>query len=119
MFQYVVTSYSCFSMLLHRIHVSVCCYIVFMFQYVVTLYSCFSTVLHCIHVSVRCYTVFMFQYVVTLYSCFSMLLQEDGQHTLRLGSMVLHNIGQLLPHQMAGGKFNTRDYIYPVRFLTF
>ncbi|XP_052233254.1 histone-lysine N-methyltransferase 2C-like [Dreissena polymorpha] len=48
----------------------------------------------------------------------NMLLQEDGQHTLRLGSLVLHSLGQLLPHQMAGGKFNSRDHIYPVGYKT-
>ncbi|XP_052804919.1 histone-lysine N-methyltransferase 2D-like isoform X3 [Mya arenaria] len=48
----------------------------------------------------------------------NMLLQEDGQNTLRLGSLVLHAMGQLLPHQMASGRFNSRDHIYPVGYKT-
>ncbi|KAK3099196.1 hypothetical protein FSP39_000848 [Pinctada imbricata] len=42
--------------------------------------------------------------------------QEDGNHLLRVGSLILHNVGQLLPHQIQTGKFHTRDYIYPVGF---
>ncbi|KAL5009713.1 hypothetical protein ScPMuIL_012018 [Solemya velum] len=48
----------------------------------------------------------------------SMIHQEDGRHTLRIGSLILHNIGQLLPHQIQTGRFHTRDYIYPVGFRT-
>ena len=45
--------------------------------------------------------------------------QEDGNHLLRVGSMVLHTVGQLLPHQIQTGKFHTRDYIYPVMWSNF
>ncbi|GFN93149.1 histone-lysine N-methyltransferase [Plakobranchus ocellatus] len=48
----------------------------------------------------------------------SMLHQEEGQCSLRIGSLILHNIGQLLPHQILCGKFNSKDYIYPVGFRT-
>ena len=46
----------------------------------------------------------------------NMLLQEDGNCTMKLGSVVLNSIGQLLPHQIGSGKFNTRDHIYPVSY---
>ncbi|KAH9514339.1 Histone-lysine N-methyltransferase 2C [Bulinus truncatus] len=48
----------------------------------------------------------------------SMFHQEDGHCCLRVGSLILHSIGQLLPHQILCGKFNTKDYIYPVGFKT-
>ncbi|XP_059154742.1 histone-lysine N-methyltransferase 2C-like isoform X4 [Physella acuta] len=48
----------------------------------------------------------------------SMFHQEDGHCSLRIGSLILHSIGQLLPHQILCGKFNTKDYIYPVGFRT-
>ncbi|RUS74026.1 hypothetical protein EGW08_018225 [Elysia chlorotica] len=46
----------------------------------------------------------------------SMLHQEEGQCSLRIGSLILHNVGQLLPHQILCGKFNSKEYIYPVGF---
>ena len=46
----------------------------------------------------------------------NMLLQEEGNYTLRLGSIILNNIGQLLPHQIGSGKFNNRDHMYPVGY---
>ncbi|XP_061189089.1 histone-lysine N-methyltransferase 2C-like [Saccostrea echinata] len=42
--------------------------------------------------------------------------QEEGQYILRIGSLTLHSVGQLLPHQLQTGKFHTRDCIYPVGF---
>ncbi|KAK6183545.1 hypothetical protein SNE40_011007 [Patella caerulea] len=48
----------------------------------------------------------------------SMIHQEEGNHTLRVGSLTLHCIGQLLPHQIQTNNFNTREYIYPVGFRT-
>lgn len=40
--------------------------------------------------------------------------QEEEKRLLRIGSLILHSIGQLLPHQLQTNKFNTRDYIFPV-----
>lgn len=40
--------------------------------------------------------------------------QEEGHYILRIGSLTLHSVGQLLPHQLQTGKFHTRDCIYPV-----
>lgn len=48
----------------------------------------------------------------------SMIHQEDGKQALRIGSLILHSIGQLLPHQIQTNRFNTRDYIFPVGFRT-
>ncbi|ESO94290.1 hypothetical protein LOTGIDRAFT_215812 [Lottia gigantea] len=48
----------------------------------------------------------------------SMIHQEEGNHILRIGSLTLHCIGQLLPHQIQTNNFNTREYIYPVGFRT-
>ncbi|XP_023929977.1 histone-lysine N-methyltransferase 2D-like [Lingula anatina] len=42
--------------------------------------------------------------------------RQDTQHAVRIGSLILHSVGQLLPHQIASGKFHTRDTIYPVGF---
>ncbi|KAK2171338.1 hypothetical protein NP493_1078g02011 [Ridgeia piscesae] len=44
--------------------------------------------------------------------------KEEKPYTLRIGSLLLHNIGQLLPYQIQTNKFNTRDCIYPVGFET-
>lgn len=41
---------------------------------------------------------------------------DENHYAIRIGSLVLHNIGQLLPHQLSIGNFNNRDYIYPVSF---
>lgn len=41
---------------------------------------------------------------------------DENHYAIRIGSLVLHNIGQLLPHQLASGQFNNRDYIYPVGY---
>jgi histone-lysine N-methyltransferase MLL3 len=41
---------------------------------------------------------------------------DDNPYAIRIGSLVLHTIGQLLPHQLASGLFNNRDYIYPVGY---
>ncbi|XP_025084476.1 histone-lysine N-methyltransferase 2C-like isoform X2 [Pomacea canaliculata] len=48
----------------------------------------------------------------------SMIHQEEGHHSLRIGSLILHSIGQLLPHQIQTNHFNTEDYIFPVGFRT-
>jgi histone-lysine N-methyltransferase MLL3 len=40
--------------------------------------------------------------------------QDDNHFAIRIGSLVLYNIGQLLPHQINSEKFHTRDFIYPV-----
>lgn len=44
---------------------------------------------------------------------------EDKKFTVRVGAIVFHHIGQLLPHQIHSGKFNTTYYIYPVRHSSF
>ncbi len=41
---------------------------------------------------------------------------DENAYAIRIGSLILHNIGQLLPHQLASGSFNNRDFIYPVGF---
>lgn len=35
---------------------------------------------------------------------------------LRVGSLLLHHVGQLLPHQILSGRFNSKEYIYPVGY---
>ncbi|KAJ8303648.1 hypothetical protein KUTeg_018800, partial [Tegillarca granosa] len=42
--------------------------------------------------------------------------QEEGNYILRIGSLILHSIGQLLPHQIMTGKFHTREFIFPVGY---
>ncbi|OON13486.1 SET domain protein [Opisthorchis viverrini] len=44
--------------------------------------------------------------------------EEDRTKIVRIGSVCLHNVGQLLPHQIESGYFHTRRYIYPVGFHT-
>lgn len=44
---------------------------------------------------------------------------EETSYTLRIGSLILHNIGQLLPHQLQSAVFHNRNFIYPVSFLDF
>ena len=39
---------------------------------------------------------------------------EEKPYMLRIGSLLVHNFGQLLPYQIQTNKFNTRDSIYPV-----
>jgi hypothetical protein len=41
---------------------------------------------------------------------------EETSYTLRIGSLVLHNIGQLLPHQLQSAVFHNRNFIYPVSY---
>ncbi|XP_070175347.1 histone-lysine N-methyltransferase 2C-like isoform X3 [Littorina saxatilis] len=48
----------------------------------------------------------------------SLIHPDDGHFVLRIGSLILHAIGQLLPHQIQTNKFNTREFIYPVGFRT-
>ncbi len=40
---------------------------------------------------------------------------EETSYTLRIGSLVLQNVGQLLPHQLQSALFHNRNFIYPVR----
>jgi hypothetical protein len=39
---------------------------------------------------------------------------DEDYYAIRIGSLILHNIGQLLPHQLGSSNFHTRDFIYPV-----
>ncbi|VDO11126.1 unnamed protein product [Rodentolepis nana] len=39
---------------------------------------------------------------------------ENSSFCVRVGSLILHNVGQLLPHQIESENFHTRKYIYPV-----
>ena len=39
---------------------------------------------------------------------------DDKSYILRIGSLILHNIGQLLPHQLQSSNFHNRNFIYPV-----
>jgi hypothetical protein len=48
----------------------------------------------------------------------SLISPDEPAHSLRIGSLILHSIGQLLPHQIATNKFNTDNYIYPVSYDT-
>jgi hypothetical protein len=41
---------------------------------------------------------------------------EETSYTLRIGSLVLHNVGQLLPHQLQSAVFHNRNFIYPVSY---
>jgi len=44
---------------------------------------------------------------------------EDKSYILRIGSLILHNIGQLLPHQLQSSVFHNRNFIYPVSLTNF
>ena len=44
---------------------------------------------------------------------------DDKSYTLRIGSLILHNIGQLLPHQLQSSAFHNRNFIYPVCIIFF
>lgn len=44
---------------------------------------------------------------------------DDKSYTLRIGSLILHNIGQLLPHQIQSTAFHSRSFIYPVSLIAF
>lgn len=46
----------------------------------------------------------------------SVIHEEDQVSVIRVGTLSLHNIGQLLPHQLESGFFHNRRYIYPVGF---
>ena len=41
---------------------------------------------------------------------------DEVTYILRIGGLVLHNIGQLLPHQIQSGIFHNRNFIYPVGY---
>ena len=49
-----------------------------------------------------------------LYLFRSTVHMEEKPYMLRIGSLLVHNFGQLLPYQIQTNKFNTRDSIYPV-----
>jgi len=44
---------------------------------------------------------------------------EDKSYILRIGSLILHNIGQLLPHQLQSSVFHNRNFVYPVGVTNF
>jgi hypothetical protein len=46
-----------------------------------------------------------------------MLRDEDEKGVIRLGSLIVYDIGQLLPHQMQTGHYNTTYCVYPVSIL--
>ncbi|CAF3886677.1 unnamed protein product [Rotaria sp. Silwood2] len=41
---------------------------------------------------------------------------DDKTYILRIGSLILHNIGQLLPHQLQSSAFHNRNFVYPVGY---
>lgn len=41
---------------------------------------------------------------------------DENFYDIRIGSLILHNIGQLLPLQLSSGLFNNRDFIYPIGY---
>ena len=44
----------------------------------------------------------------------SIVHQDEKKFIVRIGSLVIHNIGQLLPHQLQSGKFHNIHHLYPV-----
>ena len=42
---------------------------------------------------------------------------DEDYYAIRIGSLILHNIGQLLPLQLSSSNFHNRDFIYPVSYL--
>ncbi len=44
----------------------------------------------------------------------SIVHQDEKKYIVRIGSLVIHNIGQLLPHQLQSGKFHNIHHLYPV-----
>ncbi|TPP61053.1 Histone-lysine N-methyltransferase MLL3 [Fasciola gigantica] len=46
----------------------------------------------------------------------SVIHEEDRASVVRIGSVYLQSVGQLLPHQIESGYFHARRYIYPVGF---
>ncbi|CAH1773145.1 unnamed protein product [Owenia fusiformis] len=49
-------------------------------------------------------------------ACFSILHQEEKKYVCRIGSLVFHSVGQLLPSHIQSKRFHTKYYIYPVGF---
>ena len=41
---------------------------------------------------------------------------DEEFYAMRIGSLILHNIGQLLPHQLSSSNFHNRDFIYPIGY---
>lgn len=54
--------------------------------------------------------------IAQIQSFMSRDFDEDFDYAIRIGSLILHNIGQLLPHQLTSSNFHTRDFIYPVGY---
>ncbi|RTG85491.1 histone-lysine N-methyltransferase MLL3 [Schistosoma bovis] len=48
----------------------------------------------------------------------SMQNVKEPKLKLRIGTLILHRIGQLLPEQLASGVFHTSNFIYPVGYWT-
>ncbi|VDP94256.1 unnamed protein product, partial [Echinostoma caproni] len=46
----------------------------------------------------------------------SVIHEEDRTSVVRIGTVYLQSVGQLLPHQIESGYFHARRYIYPVGF---
>ncbi|XP_075232135.1 uncharacterized protein LOC142330615 [Lycorma delicatula] len=44
----------------------------------------------------------------------SVMHHTEQNHLLRVGTLTFHNVGQLLPHQLAN--FHTQNYIYPIGY---
>lgn len=44
----------------------------------------------------------------------SVMHHTEQNHLLRVGTLTFHNVGQLLPHQLAN--FHTPNYIYPIGY---
>jgi hypothetical protein len=41
---------------------------------------------------------------------------DESYYSIRIGSLILHQVGQLLPHQLSSGLFNNRQFIYPIGY---
>ena len=54
--------------------------------------------------------------IAQIQSFMSRDFDEDFDYAIRIGSLILHNIGQLLPHQLTSSNFHTRDFIYPIGY---
>ena len=51
--------------------------------------------------------------MVCVIAC-SIIHQEEKRHILRVGSLILHSVGQLMPQQLQSGKYHTEHYMFPV-----
>ena len=41
---------------------------------------------------------------------------DEDNYAIRIGNMILHNIGQLLPYQLSSSNFHTQNFIYPIGY---